>query len=54
MYRGLFFFSICFYFVKKIIFPIKWKKIDPPPTIQNESIPFVDEDWGQFIDIDIY
>lgn len=57
MFRGVFFFSICYYFIKKVFFPVKWKQIEPSsyyPIEKNETVILSEEDWGQFIDIEIY
>ena len=57
MFRGVFFFSICYYFIKKVFFPVKWKQIEPSsyyPMEKNETVILPEEEWGQFIDIEIY
>lgn len=53
MFRGVFFFSVCYYFIKKVLFPVKWKQIDYPIE-KNETVILPEEEWGQFIDIEIY
>lgn len=58
MFRGAFFFSICIFFVKKILFSEKWRFIENEPMKQvhekQENIPIEEDEWGQFIDIEIY
>lgn len=59
MFRRTLFFSICYFFLKKImnftIFQQDMKRLDYLPKEE----PFIDkneneETWGHFIDIDIY
>ena len=55
MFRGVFFFSVCYYFIKNILFPYKWKQLESSsPVEKNETIILPEEEWGQFIDIEIY
>ena len=53
MFRGTLFFSVCFYFIHKIFF--KFKKIDHfLLEDEKDTILLPEEEWGQFIDIEIY
>ena len=58
MFRGTLFFSVCFYFIHKIFFKFKkidYKKIDHfLLEDEKDTILLPEEEWGQFIDIEIY